>query len=114
MKRGSWLAGAPRLFGSTYSNASSKESLRRNPNLGAAQPEDEPEGQVMVVSKEHTAKQVREVIAWRERWLAQEGLPRDTLMNDEQKDACLAVSKKKSRWMRNLKDWLAPHRCGTS
>ena len=39
----------------------------RNPNLGAAQPGDKPEGQVMVVSKEHVAKQVREVIAWREK-----------------------------------------------
>ena len=42
----------------------------RNPNLGAAQPEDESEGQVMVVSKEHVAHQIREVITWREKWLA--------------------------------------------
>ena len=31
----------------------------RDPHFGAPQPEAEPEGQVMVVSKEHTAKQVR-------------------------------------------------------
>ena len=65
----------------------------RNPNLGAAQPEDESEGQVMVVSKEHVARQVREVIAWREKWLAQVGLPMNTLMNNEQKDAFLTASK---------------------
>ncbi len=102
----------------------------RNPNLGAAQPEDESEGQVIVVSKEHVAHQVREVIAWREKWLAQEGLPRNTFMNNEEKDAFLKASKeeyhsrpdqrerqerdaaiggkqsvnqrKKSRWARNL------------
>ena len=65
----------------------------RNPNFGAAQPEDESEGQVMVVSKEHVAKQVREVIEWREKWLAQEGLPGNTLMNNKQKDAFLKASK---------------------
>jgi hypothetical protein len=67
--------------------------LWRNPNLGAPQPEDETEGQVMVVSKEHVAKQVREVITWREKWLEQTGLPSNTLMNDEQKDAFLTASK---------------------
>ena len=45
----------------------------------------ESEGQAMVVSKEHVARQVREVIIWREEWLAQERLPMNTLMNDKQK-----------------------------
>ena len=57
----------------------------RNPNLGAAEPEDEPDGQVMVVSKEHVAKQVREVIEWREKWLDQQGLARDTRMTTSRK-----------------------------
>jgi len=47
----------------------------------------------MVVSKEHVAQQVRDIIAWREKWLEQAGLPMDTFMNNEQKDAFLAASK---------------------
>ena len=58
----------------------------RNPNRGAAQSEDESEGQVMVVSKEHVAKQVRAVIAWREKRLAHQRLSMDTIMNNEQKE----------------------------
>ena len=51
------------------------------------------ESQVMVVSAEYVARQVREVIKWRETWLEQEGLPMDTLMNETQKDAFLLASK---------------------
>ena len=67
--------------------------MRWNPNLGAAQPEDESEGQVMVVSKEHVANQVREVITWREKWLEQQGLPMNMFMNKGQKEAFLQASK---------------------
>jgi hypothetical protein len=66
----------------------------RNPNLGAAQPEDESEGQAMVVSKEHVAHQVREVIERREKWLALVNLPMDTIMSYDDKEACLKASKR--------------------
>ena len=66
---------------------------RRTTNLGAAQPEEESERQVMVVSKEYVARQVREVIKWREKWLDQKGLPRNTLMNEAQQDEFLKASK---------------------
>ena len=45
--------------------------------------DDDPEYQVMVVSKEYVAKQVREVIDWRETWLKKQGLATDTRMNQD-------------------------------
>ena len=56
------------------------DDVWRNTNLGASQPEEESESQVMVVSKEFVARQVREVIRWREKWLDEKGLPRNTVM----------------------------------
>ena len=47
----------------------------------------------MVVSKEHVARQVGEVIARRQKWLAQKMLPMDTFINDDQKEAFLKASK---------------------
>ena len=104
--------------------------VRRKPHLGAPQPGDNSKGQGMSVSKEHVARQVREVITWREKWFAQQMLPMSTLVNNEQKEAFLKASKdeyhsrpdqtelqqrdaeeggaklvrsrKKSRWARNL------------
>ena len=48
---------------------------------------------LMCEPQEHVAHQVRKVIAWREKWLAQQGLPTNTLMNYEQKEAFLQASK---------------------
>ena len=55
-------------------------------DLAEARPDEDTDGQVMVVSNEDVAKQVREVIAWREKWLAQQRLSMDTIMNNEQKE----------------------------
>ncbi len=67
--------------------------LWRNGYIEAPQPGSELEGQVMLVSQEHVARQVREVITTRERWLEQEGLPRNTVMNHAQRGAFLAACK---------------------
>ena len=53
-----------------------------------------PECQVMVVSKEPATRQVREVIGWRERWLAQRWLPRNTDMTKTHRETLLEASKK--------------------
>ena len=66
---------------------------RRTTNLGAAQPEEESERQVMVVSKEFVARQVREVIRWREKWLDEKGLPRNTVMDEALQAEFLKASK---------------------
>ena len=109
---------------------------------GAAQPEEESESQVMVVSKEFVARQVCEVIRWREKWLDEKGLPRNTVMGvalqaeflkasmDEyhnrpdqrelqKRDATeggkqLVDGRKKARWHRSLQTLAAPRRCGSS
>ena len=65
----------------------------RNPNLGVAQPEDESEGQAMAASEEHVARQAREAIARREKWLARNGLPRSTRMNGEHNTVFLKAPK---------------------
>ena len=54
------------------------------------QPED---GVLMVVSKEHVARQVRHVIKWRERWPHMDNFSLDTLMDSTQKEDFLANSK---------------------
>ena len=66
---------------------------RRTTNLGAAQPEEESERQVMIVSKEFVARQVREVIRWREKWLDEKGLPRNTVMDEALQAEFLKASK---------------------
>ena len=47
----------------------------------------------MDVSKEYVARQVREVIRWRESWLDEKGLPRDTFTNEAQREQFLKASK---------------------
>ena len=61
--------------------------------VGDDQPGGESEGQIAAASEEHVARHVREIIIWREKWLAQEGLPKNTLMNEKQKYAFLKASK---------------------
>ena len=56
-------------------------------------PEEESESQVMVLSKEFVARQVREVIRWREKWLDEEGLPRNTVMDEALQAEFLKASK---------------------
>ena len=54
-----------------------------NRNLGAPQPEedsDKESGQLMVVSREPVAQQVRDVIQWREEWLIKHNLALDTVI----------------------------------
>ena len=67
--------------------------LRKNLNNGAAQPDDEPAGQNMVVSEEHMAMQVRNIIETREKWLKANDLPMSALVGEKQKqsflDACM-------------------------
>ena len=69
------------------------ETVPLDGDVGDDQPGGESEGQIAVASKEHVARQVREIIIWREKWLAQEGLPKNTLMNEKQKYAFLKASK---------------------
>ena len=51
------------------------------------------ESQVMVVSAEYVARQVSEVLKWREAWLKEAELPKDTVMDSPQKTAFLKASK---------------------
>ena len=47
----------------------------------------------MVVSAEYVARQVSEVLKWREAWLKEAELPKDTVMDETQKTAFLKASK---------------------
>ena len=67
---------------------------RERAHLGSSQLEEKSGSQVMVVSKEYVARQVCAVIRWREKWLVQKGLPRNTLMNEAQEDELLQASKR--------------------
>ena len=48
-----------------------------------------------VVSREHVARQVQAVIAWREEWLLDRGLPVETLIRNKMADSFLKDSKSK-------------------
>ena len=62
--------------------------------LGEKRHDDDNEGQIMVVSKEYVANQVRSVIQCREKWLAENNLPLDTKMTSDQKNSFLEHTKK--------------------
>ena len=47
----------------------------------------------MVVSREHVARQVQTVIAWREKWLQDRGLPLDTVIRGDLADRFLDAAK---------------------
>ena len=71
-----------------------KEDKWWTPALQWTRPDNDPGYQVMVVSKEYVAKQVREIIEKRETWLSEEGHELDTRMNAEQRTAFLTYCKK--------------------
>ena len=47
----------------------------------------------LVVSREHVARQVQTVIAWREKWLQDQGLPMNTVIRDDLADSFLDDAK---------------------
>ena len=59
---------------------------------GASQPAAHAEAH-FVVSREHVARQVQNVIAWRENWLRGRGLPLDTVLRGDLADRFLANAK---------------------
>ena len=71
-----------------------KEDKWWTPPLQWTRPDNDPGYQVMVVSKEYVAKQVREIIEKRETWLSEQGHELDTCMNAEQRTAFLTYCKK--------------------
>ena len=69
------------------------EDVWKHPDVGgASQPAAQGEAQ-LVVSREHVASQVQTVIACREKWLRDEGLPLDTVIRGELADRFLDAAK---------------------
>ena len=70
-----------------------QEDVWKHPDVdGASQPAAQGEAH-MVVSREHVARQVQKVIACREKWLQDEGLPLDTVLRDHLADRFLDDAK---------------------
>ena len=74
-----------------------KADMWWTPDLGDARPEDDTAGQVMVVSREYVANQVRSVIQCRERWLTDNNLALDTNMDNKEHSAETLVAVRSSR-----------------
>ena len=69
------------------------EDVWKHPDVGgASQPAAQGEAH-MVVCREHLARQVQTVIAWREKWLKDKGLPLTTEIRDDLADDFLNAAK---------------------
>ena len=69
------------------------EDVWKDPDVGgASQPAAQGEAH-LVVSREHVARQVQTVIAWREKWLRDRGLPLDTVSRGDLADCFLDDAK---------------------
>ena len=69
------------------------EDVWKRPDVGgASQPAAQGEAH-LVVSREHVARQVRTVLAWRESWLKDRRLPLDTVIRNDLADSFLEDAK---------------------
>ena len=69
------------------------EDVWKHPDVGGAS-EPAAQGEAhLVVSREHVARQVQTVIAWREKWLQSRGLPLSTVIRGDLADYFLGAAK---------------------